>query len=270
MRLSRILFSNNRRISVVKSLPPRFTGQVAVVTGAGRGLGAAITDKFLTEGARVALIDVQREALDDRLNSFYDIRGEVLGLRIDVTNVDQVSNGIKQIENMWGRIDILVNAAGITGKTGIKTHEVDPQDFSFVYQVNVNGTFNTIRTCLPIMLKQNYGRIVNIASISGKEGNAGMLAYSSSKAAVIGLTKVIGKEYATTGITCNAVAPAVIQTEMVAALPPEQVKYMTDKIPMGRTGELNEIANLVAFIASKESSFTTAFTFDASGGRAVY
>lgn len=105
------------------------------------------------------------------------------------------------------------------------------------------------------MLKKNYGRIVNIASISGKEGNAGMLAYSSSKAAVIGLTKVIGKEYATTGITCNAVAPAVVKTEMVAALPKEQVKYMTDKIPMGRTGELEEIANLVAFIASKESRF---------------
>jgi 2-dehydro-3-deoxy-L-rhamnonate dehydrogenase (NAD+) len=120
------------------------------------------------------------------------------------------------------------------------------------------------------MLKRNYGRIVNIASIAGKDGNAGMLAYSTSKAAVIGLTKVIGKEYAETGITCNAVAPAVVRTAMVEAMPPEQVKYMTDKIPMKRTGTLDEISDLVAFIASPATSFTTGFCWDATGGRAVY
>jgi len=120
------------------------------------------------------------------------------------------------------------------------------------------------------MVEKKYGRIINIASIAGKEGNAGMLAYSTSKAAVIGLTKVIGKEYAERGITCNAIAPAVVKTRMVAQLPPEQVKYMTDKIPMKRTGTVEEIAALVAFVASKEAGFTTGFTFDASGGRATY
>lgn len=136
--------------------------------------------------------------------------------------------------------------------------------------VNVNGIFYFCREVLPYMLDKNYGRIVNIASISGKEGNAGMAAYSASKAAVIGLTKVIAKDYAETGITCNSVAPAVIKTAMVASLPPEQVKYMVDKIPMKRTGTIEEISSLVAFIASKEASFTTGFCFDASGGRATY
>jgi len=126
------------------------------------------------------------------------------------------------------------------------------------------------QTCTSIHASKNYGRILNIASISGKEGNAGMLAYSSSKAGVIGLVKVIGKEYAETGITCNAIAPAVIRTAMVDALPEVQVKYMTDKIPMKRTGEIEEIAGLAAYIASKEASFTTGFTFDATGGRSTY
>merc|ERR1712151_394476 len=138
-------------------------------------------------------------------------------------------------------------------------------------KVNVKGIFVMCRSVLPAMKKQNYGRIINIASVAGKEGNAGMLAYSTSKAGVIGLTKVIGKEYAESGdITCNAIAPAVVRTEMVAAMPPQQVKYMTDKIPMKRTGTLEEIASMVAFIASPECSFTTGFTFDATGGRATY
>jgi len=157
-----------------------------------------------------------------------------------------------------------------TGLTGIKTSDVDPDNFDLVMSVNLRGIFLCCRAVLPIMARQNYGRIVNVASIAGKEGNAGMLAYSASKAAVIGLTKVIGKEYAETGITCNAVAPAVIRTAMVAALPTHQVEYMTSKIPMKRTGELREIAALIAFIASRAASFTTGFCFDATGGRATY
>jgi 3-oxoacyl-[acyl-carrier protein] reductase len=147
---------------------------------------------------------------------------------------------------------------------------VDPENFDAVFRVNVKGIFNGCKAVLPYMTKQGYGRIVNIASIAGKEGNAGMLAYSSSKAAVIGLTKTIGKEYAESGITCNALAPAVVRTQMVEDMPPEQVKYMTDKIPMKRCGTIDEIANLVAFIASPEASFTTGFCFDATGGRSVY
>lgn len=164
----------------------------------------------------------------------------------------------------------MVQAAGVTGKTGMKTEEVDPANFDFVFDVNLKGIFHGCRAVLPHMARRNYGRIVNVASIAGKEGNAGMVAYSASKAAVIGLTKVVGKEYAETGITCNAVAPAVIRTAMVAAMPPHQVKYMTDKIPMKRTGELKEIADLITFIASPAASFTTAFCFDATGGRATY
>lgn len=176
---------------------------------------------------------------------------------------------VKQME-AFGRIDILLQAAGITGKTGIKTHEVDEGNFGLVMDVNVKGIFLGCKAVLPHMLERNYGRIVNIASISGKEGNAGMLAYSTSKAAVIGLTKVMGKEYAETKITVNCIAPAVVRTEMVAKMPAEQVKYMTDKIPMKRTGEIDEIASLAAFIASPEASFTTGFCFDATGGRATY
>ena len=158
----------------------------------------------------------------------------------------------------------------MTGVTGISTPDVDPDNFDFVFAVNVKGIFLLCKSVLPHMIKRNYGRIVNIASVAGKEGNAGMLAYSSSKAAVIGLTKVIGKEVAETGVTCNCIAPAVIRTDMVAALPDHQVKYMTEKIPMKRTGELAEAAALTSFAASRECSFTTGFCFDLTGGRSTY
>jgi 3-oxoacyl-[acyl-carrier protein] reductase len=189
---------------------------------------------------------------------------------LNVTDWAAVEKEVNNVVSTFGRVDILVQAAGVTGATGIKTTEVDPDNFDFVFDVNVKALFLLCKASLPHMVKANYGRIINLASISGKEGNAGMLAYSASKAAVIGLTKVIGKEYADTRITCNCIAPAVVRTEMVAALPAEQVKYMTDKIPMGRTGELDEIAALAAYIGSEEASFTTAFCFDATGGRATY
>lgn len=155
-------------------------------------------------------------------------------------------------------------------RAGIKTHEVDAANWDFVMNVNAKGVFLGCKTVLPFMLKRSYGRIVNIASVAGKEGNAGMLAYSASKAAVIGLTKVVGKDYAETGITCNALAPAVVRTAMVDAMPAAQVAYMTEKIPMKRCGTIAEIAAMVAFIASPAASFTTGFTFDATGGRATY
>lgn len=174
-----------------------------------------------------------------------------------------------QIEELGG-VDVLVQSAGITGKTKMTTEDVDPSNFGLVMGVNCTGVFLGCRAVLKHMAAKGSGRIVNIASIAGKEGNAGMLAYSASKAAVIGMTKVMGKEYAETGVTVNAVAPAVVQTAMVDAMPAEQVKYMTDKIPMKRTGRIEEIAALVEFIASPAASFTTGFTFDATGGRATY
>jgi 3-oxoacyl-[acyl-carrier protein] reductase len=188
----------------------------------------------------------------------------------DITKENEVKKLIEKTVERFGRIDILVNSAGTTGKTNIKSHEVSSDDLRFVFDVNFMGSYYTSKHALPHMLKNNYGRILHIASIAGKEGNAGMLAYSASKAAVIGMTKVQGKEYAETGITINAIAPAVIQTAMVDSMPEEQVKYMTDKIPMKRCGTLEEVADIALFIVSPQCSFTTGFTFDLSGGRATY
>jgi len=243
----------------------QFKDQVAIITGGASGIGLAIAKKLHGEGARVVLVDLNPLAL----TSVSMPVGEI-AYACDVTNEDQVKAMINWVAERYGRIDVLVNSAGVTGKTNIKTHEVELGDFRFVFEVNVVGSFLTARVVLPHMLNRNYGRILHIASIAGKEGNAGMLAYSASKAAVIGMAKAQGKEYAENGITVNALAPAVIRTAMVEALPEEQVKYMTDKIPMKRCGTLEEIAHLAAFIVSPGASFTTGFTFDMTGGRATY
>jgi 3-oxoacyl-[acyl-carrier protein] reductase len=244
-----------------------FDEQVAIVTGAASGLGLSIAKKLHSEGARVALLDLNEAALQTAAS---EVGPNAVAFPVDLTKQDQVDNAVRQIAEKFGRIDILVNSAGVTGATNIKSHEVDPNNLRFVFDVNFMASFFTARAVLPLMLKQNYGRILHIASVAGKEGNAGMLAYSASKAAVIGMTKVQGKEYAETGITVNALAPAVIQTPMVDAMPPEQVKYMTDKIPMKRCGTLDEIAHMAAFIVSPGTGFTTGFTFDMTGGRATY
>jgi len=234
-----------------------FSEQVAIVTGAASGLGLAIAKKLHAEGAQVVALDLNEASLP-------------ISFAVDLTKEDQVANVVNQIAEKFGRIDILVNSAGVTGATNIKSHEVETDNLRFVFDVNFMASFFTARAVLPWMLKNNYGRILHIASVAGKEGNAGMLAYSASKAAVIGKTKVQGKEYAESGITVNALAPAVIQTPMVDAMPEAQVKYMTDKIPMKRCGTLDEIAHMAAFIVSRETAFTTGFTFDMTGGRATY
>jgi 2-dehydro-3-deoxy-L-rhamnonate dehydrogenase (NAD+) len=244
-----------------------FKDQLAIVTGAASGLGLAIATKLHSEGCSVALLDLNREQLDaivDRLGP------TSTAFPLDLTQESQVRNVVDQIAERFGRIDILVNSAGVTGDTNIKSHEVETENLRFVFEVNFMASFFTARAVLPWMLKKNYGRILHIASVAGKEGNAGMLAYSASKAAVIGMTKVQGKEYAETGITINALAPAVIQTPMVEAMPEEQVRYMTDKIPMKRCGTLDEVAHMAAFIVSRETAFTTGFVFDMTGGRATY
>jgi 3-oxoacyl-[acyl-carrier protein] reductase len=244
-----------------------FQGQAAIVTGAASGLGLAIAKKLHAEGARVAMLDINEAALPATSK---EVGQNATAFPVDITNEVQVRSVIERIGNQFGRLDILVNSAGVTGKTNIKSHEVDTADVRFVFDINFMGSFLTARAVLPWMLKRNYGRILHIASIAGKEGNAGMLAYSASKAAVIGMTKVQGKEYAETGITINALAPAVIHTSMIESMPEEQVKYMTDKIPMKRCGTLEEIARMAAFIVSPGASFTTGFTFDMTGGRATY
>jgi 3-oxoacyl-[acyl-carrier protein] reductase len=242
-----------------------FKGQVAIVTGAASGLGLAIAKALSAAGVIPVLIDKDKEALDKLKTTF-----SFEAMACDISSEDEVRKTIARIAGSHERIDILVNSAGITGKTNLKSHETDTDDIRRVFDINFMGSYFTAKHVLPVMLKHNYGRILHIASIAGKEGNAGMLAYSASKAAVVGMTKVQGKEYAETGITINALAPAVIQTAMVDAMPAEQVKYMTDKIPMKRCGTLDEVAGIALYIVSPQNSFTTGFAFDLSGGRATY
>ena len=244
-----------------------YKDQIAVITGAASGLGATIAEKLSASGVKLALLDIREKELKKLSSS---LPTKTKAYPVDITNESEVEKIIDQVERDFGTIDILVNSAGITGKTNIKSHETDTEDIRKVFDVNFYGSYFTSKYILPIMLRQNYGRILHIASIAGKEGNAGMTAYSASKAAVIGLTKVQGKEYAETGITVNALAPAVVRTALVEAMPEDQVRYMTDKIPAKRCGTLEEVANLVAYITSPMNSFTTAFTFDLSGGRATY
>ena len=240
--------------------------QQALITGGASGIGLAIAKKLHSLGVKTILCDLHSSKLETAREG---VGQNAKILPLDVTDLKAVENAIAALTEQAGPIDILVNSAGVTGITNVRSHEVDPANVDLVFRVNFFGCFNTSRAVLPGMLRQGYGRILHIASIAGKEGNAGMMAYSASKAAVIAMTKVQGKELAETGITVNALAPAVIRTSMVAAMPPAQVAYMTEKIPMKRCGTLEEAANMGVFIVSPEVSFTTGFTFDLSGGRAT-
>jgi NAD(P)-dependent dehydrogenase (short-subunit alcohol dehydrogenase family) len=237
--------------------------QNIVVTGAASGLGRAICTRFAQLDASVRGIDINKTQLEDLAG--------VLGKNFvpvicDVANWAEVA----EVFEKFPPTDVLVNSAGISGKTNLKSNETDPLEVERVFRINFFGSYHTSKAVLPQMVRRGYGRLLHIASIAGKEGNAGMIAYSASKAAVIGMTKVQGKEVAGTGVTVNALAPAVIQTPMVDALPEQQIRYMTDKIPMGRCGTLDELVAMVEFIVSPSCSFTTGFTFDLSGGRATY
>jgi 3-oxoacyl-[acyl-carrier protein] reductase len=238
---------------------------IAVITGAARGIGLAAARRLAGLGWSVVGIDRDEEMLHSVMAQ---LGGR--GIVADVTDRVAVEDVISGIADREGRIDALINCAGITGQTGRPAHEVDPEDFDRVYRINLYAAMLLTRSVIPTMLRNGSGRILHVASIAGKEGNAGMVAYSATKAGLIGLVKSVAKDYAETGITINALAPAVIRTDMVAAMPEAQVRYMTDKIPMKRTGTLEEAAAMIAFIVSPECSFTTGFTFDLSGGRATY
>lgn len=244
-----------------------FSNQVAIVTGAASGIGLAIARKLLSLDAKVIVVDLNSDDLHRYFDGYAD-KARIVSL--NVTDEELVDQTITGLIMEFKKIDILVNCVGITGITNIKSHEVSSANLKKVFDVNFMSCFYTSKAILPHMVENNYGRILHIASIAGKEGNAGMLAYSTSKAAVICMAKVQGSEYAETGITVNALAPAVIRTPLVDAMPDAQVKYMTDKIPMKRCGTLDEAANLAAYIVSPQNSFTTGFTFDLSGGRARY
>ena len=240
---------------------------VVIITGAASGLGLAIAKKLSRYKVKLALFDSNEDLL---LRVKATLQGEAKLYAVDVTSEHEVKRAVDEVGTQFGSIDILINSAVITGKTNIKSHEVEYRDLQLVMDINFNGSFFTSKHVLPWMLKNNYGRILHIASIAGKEGNAGMLAYSASKAAVVAMAKVQGKEYAETNITINALAPAVIKTPFLDQMPHEQIKYMTDKIPMKRSGTLEELVDMAAFIVSPQNSFTTGFVFDLSGGRATY
>lgn len=241
-----------------------------VVAGAGGGVGQAVTRLLAERGAGVLCADINQDGCEAAANEAIQAGGEAVAVVMDACQPDQVSSAISTGLSKWNTLTGLVNCVGITGQTGITAEEVEVGDFRTVLEVNLVGAFVLTRAVLPVLRKAGYGRILHIASIAGKEGNAGMVSYSASKAGLIGMVKALGKEYAAIGVTINALAPAVIWTPMVEAMPEAQVDYMTQRIPMGRLGQLSEVAEMAAWIVSPAASFTTGFTFDLSGGRATY
>jgi 3-oxoacyl-[acyl-carrier protein] reductase len=238
----------------------RFEDRAAVVTGGASGIGAGIAARLQNEGARVCIWD---RAIPQAK------RGDTQAIQLDITDFAAVEDAARRTAESLGGIDVLVCSAGVAGANAT-TWSYSIDEWKKVFDINVHGLFYCNRAVVPIMMDKNYGRIVNIASIAGKEGNPNASAYSASKAAVIGLTKSLGKELAKTGITVNSVTPAAVKTPIFDQITEEHVQFMLSKIPMGRLGQVEEIAALVCWLASDECSFTTGAVFDISGGRAVY
>lgn len=244
------------------------TNRTAIVTGGARGIGRAIAERLLASGAAVCLWDVDGAALETA-KAELSAQGKVHTATVDVTRLESVEAAVASTFGAFGKIDILVNNAGIAGNNA-KTWETTPEDWRRVIDINLNGPFHCCHAVVPVMLKNGYGRIVNIASIAGKEGNPNAAHYSASKAGVIALTKSLGKELATHGILVNAITPAVIETDILKQCSQQHVEYMLSKIPMGRFGQKEEAAAMVAWLSSEDCSFTTGAVFDLSGGRATY
>jgi 2-dehydro-3-deoxy-L-rhamnonate dehydrogenase (NAD+) len=242
------------------------TGQTAIVTGAAAGIGEAIARRLAKAGAAVAVADLNLAGATAISSS---IGGDAFPIQLDISRSASANAAVSDVMARRGRIDILVNNAGIAGKAAPIWEQTD-EDWQTVVAVNLLGAVYCTRAVIPHMRSRKYGRIVNVASIAGKEGNPNMSPYSATKAAVIGLTKSGGKEVATEGICVNAVAPAVIRTQILDQLTEQQVDYMTQRIPMHRTGTTEEVAAVVHFLASPDCSFVTGQCYDASGGRATY
>jgi len=243
----------------------RFAGRAAIVTGGASGLGKAVAKRIVAEGGTVALWDLNPDALA----AAKDEVGATDTQALDVSDPAAVEAAAKASAAALGKVDVLVCSAGITGAT-VPVHEFPIDSWQRVIDINLNGLFYCNRAVVPLMLANGYGRIVNIASVAGKEGNPNASAYSASKAGVIGFTKSLGKELAEKGVIANALTPATFESPILAQLPQSQVDYMRSKIPMGRLGEVSESAAMVCFMASEECSFTTASTFDTSGGRTTF
>lgn len=248
----------------------RFKDKIAIITGGADGIGKGIAYRLGIEGAIVILLDKNQDLLESRFDEFKKCNIKVHVYKVDISSPNLVSKVILKIEKRWKHIDILIHSAGIVGPTNTKITEYVDSDFDTVYKVNLKGTFLVTKYTLQAMQKTGKGRILLIASIAGKEGNPGMVGYSATKAGVIGLVKGVAKEFATTEITVNGLAPAVIKTPMNGSTSPEQLAYMTSKIPMQRLGTVEEVAAMACFIVSDENSFSTGFVYDISGGRATY
>jgi NAD(P)-dependent dehydrogenase (short-subunit alcohol dehydrogenase family) len=241
-------------------------GRTALVTGAGRGIGLAITQRLLADGARVVMVDRDAAAVEGAAKR---LGGAARAIVADVTRTADVNAAVTAAHDWHGRLDIVVNNAGITGRS-FPTWELTDDDWHQVVAVDLTSVFLVCRAAVKLMRERRRGRIVNIASIAGKEGNATLVPYSTAKAGVIGLTKALAKEVATEGILVNAVAPAVIGTDMLQQMEKSTVDMLIAKIPMGRVGKPEEVAALVAWLASDECSFSTGAVYDLSGGRATY
>ena len=243
----------------------RFAGRMAIVTGGASGLGKCSAERIIAEGGQVSLWDLNADALAAAAAEI----GAQQFVALDVADADAVAAAAAEAHAVLGKIDILVASAGITGAT-VPVHEFPIDSWKRVVDINLNGVFYCSRAVVPFMLENGYGRIVNVASVAGKEGNPNASAYSASKAGVIGFTKSLGKELAGKGVIANSLTPATFESPILAQMPQSQVDYMRSKIPMGRLGEVEESAAMVCFMASEECSFTTASTFDTSGGRTTY
>jgi NAD(P)-dependent dehydrogenase (short-subunit alcohol dehydrogenase family) len=242
------------------------SAKTALVTGAARGIGLAIATRLAADGLRVALLDQDRDAVQAAARA---VGRDALALVADVTRARDVDAAVARVEREWGRLDVLVNNAGITGRS-FPIWELADEDWQRVIDVDLTSIFLCCRAAVKVMLRQGSGRIVNIASIAGKEGNPTLVPYSAAKAGVIGLTKALAKEVATRGILVNAVAPAVVGTELLKQMEPSTVDLLISKIPMGRVGTPEEVAALVAWLSSDECTFSTGAVYDLSGGRATY
>ena len=241
--------------------------RVAVVTGGAQGFGLAITERFIEAGAKVIIWDIDENAAKEAIEK---VKSENLSHQaIDVTNFEIVNKNLGEVERKYGKIDIFVNNAGIAGmNTTVAEYPLD--EWKKVMNLNLNSVFYCCKAVVPFMLKNDYGRIVNIASIAGKEGNPNASAYSTSKAGVIGLTKSLGKELAQKNIAVNCVTPAAAKTRIFDQMTEEHINYMLSKIPRNKFAKVEELASLVTWLASEENSFSTAAVFDLSGGRATY
>jgi 3-oxoacyl-[acyl-carrier protein] reductase len=249
---------------------PSLKNRVAIVTGGATGIGYGISERLANDGANVMIVDYNAQTINQICNELNSkVLGNVSFTIGDVANPKSAQQTVINTLNKWGKIDILVNNAGIGG-INANIWELDIEEMDRVYNTNLRGVFLFCKEVIPELIKNNYGKIINIASVAGKEGNPKMVPYSSTKAAVIALTKSVGKELANKNIMVNCVTPAVVQTNLLEEFTSEQIKYMIDKIPLGRTAEIKEIAALVTWLASEECSFSTGATFDISGGRTTY